>query len=364
MDVDDVVYFVSYQLAFVLFVVTTRRLLRGLRFRNAQTFVLALCYLSGMFFVAHGLYFVISGDLRNLGAENFWASVSEGAPLEKLLNIMSGLWGGPWIVVVLVAGYVAVTQLPVKDKRRIADACAVAFPFSLALAKVGCSAVGCCHGFAWEGSLALRNYDGVSCFPTQVLDLLAYLCVGAILAALHRRSHARGRLLVWFVVLFAIARFATETTRGDLLGSRIAGFTAVQMVVAVGLVIAFPLLAVPGLIERVLGWRTADWPTTDTAQMAANETSSGRSLVALVVSAFFSLPLLLFPIVYVVLLVFDNRHGELRRIGLRTLHTAGFVVGIFFVCAFFVPSLVVFALVFVAGAAVIALAIDGYFRRV
>jgi prolipoprotein diacylglyceryltransferase len=204
-----VVYFATYQLALVLFVALTRRLLRGSPARNRHALVLALAYLFGMYYAAHALYFpIIQRSLTNAGAAGFWRwveanrdAVPSTAMVWELFRGGGGLWGGPWFVLLAALGFIVVARLPLEEKQRVADALAVSLPFALALCKVGCFAVGCCHGREGHGPPYVTNTwgspntgcFGKSCFPTQLLDLGWYLVVGAFTPLLVRDAASAPR---------------------------------------------------------------------------------------------------------------------------------------------------------------------------
>jgi prolipoprotein diacylglyceryltransferase len=380
-----VLYFLSYELALVFFVVAVSRLLRENPLRHRHTLLLSLSYLGGMFYAAHGFYFIfVEGSLTNRGADRFWSWIAEnrevlgsarglGAATWELFQSTGGLWGGPLFVLLLLTGLLALVRLPLAHKQEMADAAVVALPFSLALSKFGCFAVGCCHGFPGRGALFLTNTwgqenlasFGKSCFPTQPLDLVNYLVIGVMLVMLHRKGHHRGALLPWFVMLFAVLRFSTELSRGDHVGGTLAGLTLVQLVLVVAFAAALVLALKPRLLERLLAVRA----TAETELQADEELerASKRYIVVVLGSNILVVPLLLFPPVFGVLVVRDLLAPpavEEQRLSDLSLHAVCLGLGLLWLTTFVIRSLAPFLVVAILITATLAVLFDRYYRSV
>jgi prolipoprotein diacylglyceryltransferase len=379
-----VVYFLSYELALVFFAVAVGRLLRGNPLRRRHTLLLSLSYIGGMFYAAHGFYFAfVEGSLTNRGADRFWRWVADnrevlgtarglGDAIWELFQSGGGLWGGPLFVLLLVTGLLVWVRLPLGHKQEMADAAAVALPFSLAICKVGCFAVGCCHGFRGRGALFITNTWGqrslachdTSCFPTQPLDLFNYLLIGVMLVVLHRRGQHRGVLLPWFVLFFAVLRFGTELSRGDHVGPTLAGLTLVQLVLVVAFAAALALVLGSGLFDRLLAARSMASPPAGVATERERERASLRYVTLVVGSHVVTVPLLLFPPVFGVLLVRDLLAPPLslpRRLSDLSHHAACLGLGMLWLTAFVIRSLVPFLAVAALTSAVLAVLFDGYY---
>lgn len=269
----ELVYTLCYLIAFVLFAVLTARLTGPSGRKHALFLVLA--YGGAMAYGAHVLYFLVARrSLENESARVFWEQVEQGGELEfgdhvlRVLEASGGLWGGPLVVVLLTIVFLRLLRSPAEQKRQAADACAVALPFSLAIAKIGCFAVGCCYGAKCQGAACFVSdwavaANEVSRFPSALLDVVAFTSVGIVLSIMYRRSVARGTLLLWFVVLYSVARFLTEFSRGDAVGGTYFGLSAVQWVVGLG------ILACAGALMR---------PKSFTYFLRGTETAAGSDI--------------------------------------------------------------------------------------
>lgn len=128
-----------------------------------------------------------------------------------------GLWGGLLAYLILVVPLVFILA-----RRRAAalDLVALSIPIPWMFTKVGCFFNGCCYGrpcaLPWavtfpEGGPAP---PGVPLHPTQLYELTAMFCVFLTLWWLRGRARP-GTLLLWFVVLYGLARAVTDFWRGD-----------------------------------------------------------------------------------------------------------------------------------------------------
>lgn len=95
-------------------------------------------------------------------------------------------------------------------------------PLAHAVGRIGCIMAGCCHGFAYDGPLALYYPHAVSglspeqgYFPVQLLEALINVIIGAVLLRLEKKVRRPANLLLAYLSMYAIARFALEFFRGD-----------------------------------------------------------------------------------------------------------------------------------------------------
>ncbi len=95
-------------------------------------------------------------------------------------------------------------------------------PLGHAIGRIGCVMAGCCHGFRYDGPLALYYPHSISglppdqgFFPVQLLESL--LNVGICLILLHFGKKAKRPLdsLFLYLMLYAVVRFSLELLRGD-----------------------------------------------------------------------------------------------------------------------------------------------------
>lgn len=103
-----------------------------------------------------------------------------------------------------------------------ADAFSLGAPVGLFFARIGCYMKGCCwgttiqdghpfHGF----SVKLVRNNLLTLHPVQLYSAAAALAIFCILLALRRRTQTPGLLSVFFLLLYAAARFFLEFFRGD-----------------------------------------------------------------------------------------------------------------------------------------------------
>lgn len=255
-----------YLLSFALFVVLSTVLIKAkkldIKFRNLYTVV----YLVGMVLGAHALYFVFcEHTFVNPWLQEYYAGWPdrEGEWLANLLGLRAvtvgsgGMWGGPWFVLLTLMPLVVLLRLDLPGKHDLLDVFAVSLAFPLATAKIGCFVNGCCYGregmgirFTWLA----RDHPCFlkPCFPTQLLDLFIYLTIGIVLLVFLMRSIQKGRLMLWFVLLYAVGRFGSEFTRGDNVGGKLGGLSPVQIILIAAFVPSLVFLIRGQLFDRLL----------------------------------------------------------------------------------------------------------------
>lgn len=263
-------YPILYLSAFVLFMALSWRLAARGGWRTSLVAVLVLQYGIGMGPGAHISYFaVVERTVSKPGMLELYARAGGSedwtATADAWFQSTGGLWGGPFLVLLLSLLAILVLPVPLEAKARLLDVLALAFPWAYAVAKLGCLMNGCCFGIQGEGAgfvvfdwvPAHRVIHGQSRFPVQALDVLVLLLIGLVLALLHWRGKQRGRLVLWFVALFAVGRFGSEMFRGDSVGSAHWGLSPVQLALLVMLPVTIALLALPGAFDRILRWSAA-----------------------------------------------------------------------------------------------------------
>lgn len=103
------------------------------------------------------------------------------------------------------------------------DIFATGLPLAHAVSRVGCFAAGCCYGAPWEGPLAVTYPadnplapHGGSVHPVQLYEAAALLLIAAATNAFFDRRRWDGQVFLLYGLLYALARAALETVRGDL----------------------------------------------------------------------------------------------------------------------------------------------------
>ncbi len=95
-------------------------------------------------------------------------------------------------------------------------------PLAHAIGRVGCVMAGCCHGFAYDGPLALyypHSVSGLSpqqgYFPVQLLETLLNVVIFLFLTWYEKRVKRASDLLFAYLGIYAVFRFFLEMLRGD-----------------------------------------------------------------------------------------------------------------------------------------------------
>jgi phosphatidylglycerol---prolipoprotein diacylglyceryl transferase len=100
---------------------------------------------------------------------------------------------------------------------RIADLMIPSVAIGHFFGRLGCFAAGCCHGCATGSAsfgMALKA-GGPLLHPTQLYEAFGELCFFVILLLRRRQKTYQGQLLVTWLLLYPVWRFATEMFRGD-----------------------------------------------------------------------------------------------------------------------------------------------------
>jgi prolipoprotein diacylglyceryltransferase len=384
-------YALFYVSSFTLFLVLSARMIRSRGLDAKLAGLLAVVYLVGMMMGAHALYFpFVEHTMTNEALQQFYARLSteqESLPAKmgQLRAVaMGGLWGGPWFALLGLLPFVLLLKLERRTKQDVLDAFAIAFAFALALSKVACLANGCCHGVEGTGPLFVRftwvpQYSSSymkRCFPTQVLDLAIYALIGTGLLLAGRNKPRGGRLILWFVLLYAVGRFASEFTRGDDVGGKVYGLSPVQIVLLDALPISLFLLFRPRLFECLLSVRApaenarpgrAPLPAAQGKRIARLDRGMRWALLALLVACYLiapAVPLLLLAVLLLATRIWAclrARDDPLQWSRLFNAFTyAGMVI--LFVLAFLSPHLAPFFVAAVVLAAIEAAILNRFWE--
>ncbi|MCU0694456.1 MAG: prolipoprotein diacylglyceryl transferase, partial [Polyangiaceae bacterium] len=119
---------------------------------------------------------------------------------------------------------------------KAADMAGFAIPMGLGFGRMGCLLGGCCFGLRNDGGLgvvfppnspvseaqykadllATMKMPSLPVLPTQIAESAASFAIAAFcLLYVHGRKRYDGHVFVWFVVLYAAARFVLEFFRAD-----------------------------------------------------------------------------------------------------------------------------------------------------
>ncbi|TET33244.1 MAG: hypothetical protein E3J72_17550 [Planctomycetota bacterium] len=289
---DNFLYPVLYCLSAVTFGLIARRLMKGRRLQGEIVNLLLLCFVTGMIFGAHALFFLFcEGSFSHHQLLEYYSEISESLEttgleagvFQTLINFftmsMAGLWGGPLFAILMMLAYLFLLRLDLKDKFEALNVFAIALPFALAVAKLGCFLAGCCCGYEGEGWYFIKNtwsstyplYCKNPRFPTQLLDMLFYLGAGAILLIVRRKRRDDNRLFIYFILLYSVGRIFSETTRGDNIGGKLYGLSPVQIVLLAAVILGILFLLIPKLYRGLFSFMLPRIGPVNTVERTPNE---------------------------------------------------------------------------------------------
>ena len=168
---------------------------------------------------SHILYgFTVFAEVRRLFAGLFtfptWAAFARQFSLA---------FGGAVFYGGLLAGVFAAMLYLHRERQTLgayADLCTVGIPFFHSIGRLGCFFSGCCFGIEMEGGIVYRHSmlpmaNGVPRFPVQLAESACNVLIFLFLLSRLKRGKGRGRLLLWYLLLYSAARFLLEFLRGD-----------------------------------------------------------------------------------------------------------------------------------------------------
>jgi hypothetical protein len=129
----------------------------------------------------------------------------------------------------------------------------------LAVGRLGCLSVGCCHGRPASSSWGIRyrslearegfmpGYVGARLVPVPLIEAAGVTVVVALGMVLRWQGSAPGAASVWYFTAYATGRFALELARGDCARPFFAGFSEAQWCSVAALAV-LAALAAAGLV--------------------------------------------------------------------------------------------------------------------
>ena len=167
-----------------------------------------------------------------------------GATLtDKLTYIVRNLrygfvfFGGLIAAVTGAVWYMRRKKLPLL---KTSDFLIVAVPLGHALGRVGCFLAGCCYGkpttlpwgvrFTDPHTLVPPELVGVPLHPTQLYEAALNFALFLLLHDASKKTHKDGKILVEYVLCYAVMRFALEFLRGDYRGGFLLGLSPSQVI--------------------------------------------------------------------------------------------------------------------------------------
>ncbi len=145
-------------------------------------------------------------------------------------------YGG--LIGALISG-VAVLKIKGVELSPYTDGAALALPLFHAFGRVGCFFSGCCYGKISDCGFII---NGEKRFPVQLLSAGLLLCLFFVLFGLFRKNIFKGKLLYFYLGVYAVGRFFTEFLRGDEIRGKIWIFSTSQFISIIILFIVSVLL--------------------------------------------------------------------------------------------------------------------------
>lgn len=104
-------------------------------------------------------------------------------------------------------------------------------PLGHAIGRIGCLLAGCCHGFVYDGALAVKSvFTGNTHFPTQALEAFFNLIIMAVLLLYSKKERAKYMILNYYLIMYSVMRFFGEFLRGDAIRGGILFFSTSQWI--------------------------------------------------------------------------------------------------------------------------------------
>ncbi len=150
-------------------------------------------------------------------------------------------YGGLLLALAASAWYMARKKLPAWA---VADLCAPGIALGQAIGRMGCLSAGCCYGKATHVAWGITFTDqyandnigvplNIPLHPTQIYESLGALCLFCFLMWRLSRKHMPGQIILEYLGLYAVLRFAIEFFRGDDRGYILHGLLSTSQLIAI-----------------------------------------------------------------------------------------------------------------------------------
>ena len=150
-------------------------------------------------------------------------------------------YGGLMLALGSAVFYVLKKRLPA---RKMADLAAPGIALGQSIARLGCLSAGCCYGkpthmpwgITFTSQYAYENVGvplNIPLHPTQIYDSAAAFCLFLFLMWRLARKHIDGQIVLEFLALYALARFAIEFYRDDDRGFVLYGLLSTSQFIAI-----------------------------------------------------------------------------------------------------------------------------------
>ncbi len=162
---------------------------------------------------------------------------------EKLTTIIHDIrygfvfLGGLIVAVCGALWYMRRKQLPLL---KTSDFLIVGVPLGHALGRIGCFLAGCCYGkpttlpwgvrFTDPHALVAPELMNIPLHPTQLYEAGLNFLLFLLLHYASQKPHKEGKILVLYVLCYAVMRFGIEFLRGDFRGGFLLGMSPSQVI--------------------------------------------------------------------------------------------------------------------------------------
>lgn len=116
----------------------------------------------------------------------------------------TSFYGAVFFVPILFVPVARLLKIPYSE---LMDLCAPAECVMLAVMKVQCLLTGCC------GGINIMSNGMTYVFPSQIVELINGLVIGALLLFMARKEENRGRLFPRYMVIYGVTRFVLNLFR-------------------------------------------------------------------------------------------------------------------------------------------------------
>ena len=109
-------------------------------------------------------------------------------------------------------------------------------PLIHAFGRLGCFFAGCCYGIQYGGpaSITFKSSpvapNGVSLFPVQLVESAINLVIFMVLILYRRKNRNYKGIIILYLLLYSVSRFALEFVRGDIIRGFIFGLSTSQWI--------------------------------------------------------------------------------------------------------------------------------------
>ena len=162
--------------------------------------------------------------------------------------IENGSWGGRSLYGAIVFSplvFLAVSKILKIKYSYSLDFVAPSGCFALAVIKLQCLKDNCC-----VGKEMYQNEDFIYVrFPSQIVEMIAFLIIAAILFYMSSKPKFRGKIFPWFLVVYGAARFGLDFLR-ETIRSYLFGLSAGSFWSLCSFIIGIIVLAIIWIKER------------------------------------------------------------------------------------------------------------------